>query len=85
LGNHYHKETEVFFYLINESAKVDVINVKTKEMETFNLRTNEGVIFKTNYAHAIRFLEESNFMMGKSLPYNSSAPDTYPLEVPEVK
>lgn len=85
MANHYHKKTEVFFFLTSGSAKVDTINVKTKETESFVLKPKEGVIFKVNYSHAIRYLEDSTFVMGKSVEYNPDDPDTYLFKVPVVQ
>ena len=85
MGNHYHKETLLFFYITKGAAKIDIINVKSKVVESFILKAHQGVIFKPNHSHAIRFLELSNFVMGKSLKYDPINPDTYPFTVPEVK
>ena len=85
MANHYHKKTQVFFYITKGAVKVDIINVYNKELSTFNLKVNEGVIFKPNYSHAIRFLQPSTFVMGKSIKYDEHSPDTYPFVVPDVK
>ncbi len=82
MGNHYHKKTDVFFYVTKGSVEVKMIGVKNGKLkEKFILKQNEGVIFKTWYSHAIKFLEESNFVMGKSLKYDEKDPDTFKLAV----
>jgi hypothetical protein len=45
------------------------------------LRAGQGVILNTNESHAIRFIEESDFVMLKSLRYNPADPDTYQFPV----
>lgn len=84
MGNHYHQETKVFFCITRGSVKIDVIDVKNKKTETFTLKKSECVVFKPFYSHAIRFIENSEFIMGKDIAYNLSNPDTYPFEVPNV-
>ncbi len=84
MGNHYHKETSVFFFLVDGSVQIDIVSVRLDEKETLSLNPNEGVILVPNYSHAIRFREDSTFVMGKSKKYDKDNPDTYPLEVPEL-
>ena len=83
LGNHYHRKTQVFFFLSKGSARIDTVHVETGERKRLSLEANQGIIFRTNEAHAIRFLEESEFIMLKSVCYNPAHPDTFshPLAV----
>jgi dTDP-4-dehydrorhamnose 3,5-epimerase-like enzyme len=81
LGNHYHKKTLVFFYLSSGSARIATIHVETEEKDVFFLKSGQGVILSTNESHAIRFIEESDFIMLKSLRYDPADPDTYPFPV----
>lgn len=83
MGNHYHKNTSVFFFVIEGSVKIDIIGVDDDSKETIVLKPNEGTILVPNFSHAIRFTQESTFVMGKSKKYDKDNPDTYPLEVPE--
>jgi perosamine synthetase len=85
MGNHYHKKTSVFFYLTRGSASVNIMNVVTKEVNNAQLNTRSGLIFSPDFSHSIKFLEKSDFVMGKSIEYNSTDPDTFPLQVPDVK
>lgn len=82
MGNHYHKTTDVFFFVTKGSVKIDFIHVKTKKLSVVHLLKNEGVIFKRNYSHAISFLEDSVFIQAKSKKYDVDYPDTYPFVVP---
>jgi dTDP-4-dehydrorhamnose 3,5-epimerase-like enzyme len=81
MGNHYHKQTTVFFYLTKGSAHIKIVNVETLSAEEFQLEQNEGVILNTLESHGIEFLEPSEFIMLKSLKYDSSNPDTYHFPV----
>ena len=66
MGNHYHKKTEVFFFTIKGRVEIDVINVKTKSTDFVELDKDEGIMFLPYFSHAIKFMEDSIFMMGKS-------------------
>lgn len=77
LGHHYHKKTEVFFCLTRGRAEVALVQVETGERERLLLEAPQGVRLRVNESHAIRFLEESDFIMLKSRPYDPSDPDTF--------
>lgn len=81
IGNHYHKKTLIFFYLTCGSAQIKTINVETGLRDEFQLQANRGVLLNVNESHAIRFLEDSEFIMLKSLRYDSEDPDTYGFPV----
>lgn len=81
IGNHYHKKTIIFFYLTSGSARITTIHVETEDKDAFLLQAGQGVILNTNESHAIRFIEESDFVMLKSLRYNPADPDTYQFPV----
>lgn len=83
MGNHYHKQTDVFFYIIKGEAKVDIVDVETKEIGSAILSKNEGIYLERNFSHAIRFKEETIFIMGKSKKYDSHNADTFSLIIPE--
>jgi len=83
MGNHYHRRTRVFFYLLAGEADVRTVNVETGAKERFRLEENRGVYFEPGESHAIRFGEDSEFLMVKSLPYDPADPDTIGFEVPE--
>ncbi len=78
LGNHYHRKTRVFFYLTRGAARVVILNVETGEKEAFTLERDQGCFFEVNESHAVRFTEEGEFVMLKSLAYDPANPDTYP-------
>jgi dTDP-4-dehydrorhamnose 3,5-epimerase-like enzyme len=83
LGNHYHKRTVIFFHLTRGSAHIKTVHVETGERDEFHLSATQGVMLRTDESHAIRFLEDSEFIMLKSLNYNPDDPDTFPFPVEE--
>ena len=83
MGNHYHRRTRVFFYLLAGAADVRTVGVETGATERFELDANQGVFFEPGESHAIRFRKESEFLMLKSLPYDPTDPDTIEYPVPE--
>lgn len=82
MGNHFHKRTRVFFYLLAGSAQVRTVAVATNQTDAFALRAGEGVVLEPGESHAIDFREDSEFLMAKSLPYDPEDPDTFPHPVP---
>ena len=83
MGNHYHKKTEIFFFLKKGAARISVVHVENGERDRFTLEENQGVVLRTCESHAIRFVEDSEFIMMKSLRYNTDDPDTFPFPVEE--
>lgn len=84
MGNHYHKKTLVLFFIISGKVRVDTISIKTKEKSSFEINKNEGYLFEPNCSHAINFLENSTFLMAKSLAYNAKDDDTFVYKVPQI-
>jgi len=77
MGNHYHKHTVIFFYIVRGEARITTVNVETGEKDRFVLESGRGVMLMTNESHAINFTEESEFILLKSLRYCPEDPDTY--------
>ena len=77
MGQHYHKKTEIFFCLTKGKAEVTIVHVETREREQLLLEAPQGVRLRVNESHAIRFLEDSGFIMLKSLRYDPSDSDTF--------
>ena len=82
MGNHYHRRTRIFFHLLSGRAGVRTVDVETGTRDKFLLDENEGVFLEPGESHAIRFLVDSEFLMLKSLPYDSQDPDTFAHPVP---
>ncbi len=82
MGNHYHNETLVFFFLVQGVAAVRTVNVATQARDSFMLTSGQGVILHTGESHVIEFVQPSDFIMLKSLRYDPANPDTfhYPVD-----
>jgi dTDP-4-dehydrorhamnose 3,5-epimerase-like enzyme len=81
LGDHYHKLTRIFFFITKGSVSIKTVHVETGARDEFALGSNEGVFLAVNESHAIKFMEQSEFIMLKSLRYDPDAPDTYHFSV----
>lgn len=77
MGDHYHKQTSVFFFLTSGSARVKNLHVQTKKRESFELKKNEGTVFEPFVTHAIMFHQDSTFIMLKTKKYDAKNTDTY--------
>jgi dTDP-4-dehydrorhamnose 3,5-epimerase-like enzyme len=83
MGNHYHRRTRVFFYLLDGSVGISTVDVESGARDDFLLAENEGVFLEPGESHAIRFLVDSRFLMMKSEPYDPADPDTISFPVGE--
>lgn len=83
MGNHYHRRTRIFFYLLAGRARVRTVDVDSGRTDGFELAENDGVLLEPGESHAIRFLADSDFLMLKSLPYDEKDPDTFAHPVPD--
>jgi len=81
MGNHFHKKTRVFFFLVSGGAAIKTVNVETKATDSFALSEGEGVYLEPGESHSIRYKTESEFVMLKSLPYDPKDPDTFPYPI----
>jgi dTDP-4-dehydrorhamnose 3,5-epimerase-like enzyme len=81
MGNHFHKKTRIFFFLVSGSATVRTVDVATGATDAFQLSEEEGVYLEPGESHSIRYESESEFVMLKSLPYDPKEPDTYEYPV----
>jgi quercetin dioxygenase-like cupin family protein len=81
LGNHYHKKTEIFLYLLTGTAEIRTVHVQSGQRDQFRLEAGSGVILHAYHSHAIRFTKESEVFMLKSLRYDEADPDTYSFPV----
>lgn len=81
IGNHYHKRTRMFFFILSGRATVDIVNVETSERRTCEVEAQHGLHLEPGEAHAIRFLTESTFLLLKSQPYDENDPDTFAYSV----
>lgn len=81
LGNHFHKVTDVFVYLVAGCASVVQMDLGSGTERRGALAAGEGVWLRINVAHAIRFEEDSSIIVLKSQHYNDDDSDTFPHHV----
>ncbi|MEP7293741.1 MAG: hypothetical protein ABI835_18280 [Chloroflexota bacterium] len=81
LGHHYHKETRVFFYVVQGAVEIKTLHVDTGATDKFQLHDGEGVILQTFESHVIRFQTPTQFIMMKSKRYDPGNPDTFEMRV----
>lgn len=79
LGNHYHKKTDLFVYLLRGAAEIRTVDVESGEQDRFMLESGSGVILQSFQSHAIRFVQESEAIILKSCRFDKADPDTYPF------
>jgi quercetin dioxygenase-like cupin family protein len=82
MGNHYHQQTQVFFFMLSGQVEGVTENVQTQARDHFILNALEGVILQPNISHKLTFAQGGAFLLLKSLPYDPQNPDTfhYPVE-----
>jgi quercetin dioxygenase-like cupin family protein len=77
LGNHYHKLTRMFFYLVQGEARVDVVDVASGTRWSRRVAAGEGLYLECGEAHAIRFSRESNYLLLKARRFSPTDADTF--------
>lgn len=81
MGDHFHRQTVVFFFLTAGAAQIDTVDVTSGERDRVRLDANQGLLLRTGESHAIRFLQDSQFVMLKSRRYDAADPDTFAFPV----
>ena len=77
MGQHYHRKTQIFFFLTRGQAEITLEDINTKRQQKVTLHEKEGILLQTNQAHLIEFATASDFLLMKSKPYSDENPDTY--------
>jgi quercetin dioxygenase-like cupin family protein len=83
MGNHYHCETRIYFYVTRGEVDVDVCEIGTGERKRVHLTGGKGLYLEPGESHAIRFRQASEFILLKSKRYDPADPDTFPYVVEE--
>lgn len=81
MGQHYHRQATLFFYLANGQARISTVHVETAAKDQFVLSAKQGVFLPPMESHAIRFLEESDFVLLKTKAYDPANSDIVPFPV----
>jgi hypothetical protein len=83
VGNHYHRVTSVYLFLVDGAARVELRDVNSGGRLGYDLQAGHGTLLKPNVSHAVCFVERSRYVMLKSRPYSADDPDTFDLAVNE--
>lgn len=81
MGNHYHTQTDVFFYLIDGQVEIVSHAVNTGKRTTDSLQPRQGLLLKPHTAHAICFKTESTFILLKSRRHDPQNDDAVSYRV----
>jgi len=81
IGNHYHKITKIFFFLVKGMVRIRTVHVQTGMRDEFIVKGNQGTLLIPYESHAIEFLEDSEIVMLKTHRYDPDAPDTFEYPV----
>ena len=77
LGDHYHKATDLFFFLVEGRCRVDIDCLDTGLRRTVDLEPGKGLHIVAFEAHAVRFEAASRFIMLKSRAFDPDLPHIY--------
>lgn len=81
IGNHYHKVTKIFFFLVKGVVRIRTVNVQTGNRDELMMQSGQGTTLLPYESHAIEFLEDSEIIMLKTHRYDPNAPDTFDYPV----
>ena len=81
MGNHYHKETDVFYFLFSGRARIVIRHIDSEKRDEFVIGAMEGVIFKTFETHTVTFEESGAYLLLRSRPYDPKNTDTFDFPV----
>ncbi len=81
IGNHYHKKTRMFFFVLTGLAIANIVNVETGERRTIDIDERHGLHLNPGEAHAISFETETTYVLLKSQTYDENDPDTFAYSV----
>ena len=81
MGNHYHKETDVFYFLLSGRARIVIRRIDSSHRDEFVIGAMEGVIFKPFETHTVTFEESGVYLLLRSRPYDPKNTDTFEFPV----
>lgn len=79
LGNHYHKENVVLFFVAAGTVRIVSRDVrkKGKKKQTITLNSNEGALIYPYETHTCTFVEKSSFLLLKANKFSQSKKDLF--------
>lgn len=78
-GNHYHKVTEEFFFVVNGHAKVTIQNVTTKEESSFIVKKGDSFSVYPYNLHTLDFVEDTLIMSFYSKEFDMNDTDIFTI------
>jgi dTDP-4-dehydrorhamnose 3,5-epimerase-like enzyme len=78
-GGHYHKKLKETFYLIEGKAMLETVNVKTKELTSFDITPGQIFSIEPYTFHTLKMLTDTIFFIGYTRAFDSRNPDIYIL------
>lgn len=81
LGNHYHRRTDIFFFMERGRARVRTVTPGSGRSREFVVTAQQGMFLPAGLAHAIQFKRLSTFLLLKSRPHQDRRSDVvlYPV------
>lgn len=76
-GNHYHKKTKEFFYIINGGVNFTLMNIRSKKECLFTAIQNDLIVIPTYHFHKLEFLSDTLMLSGYTIQYDPKKPDIY--------
>lgn len=80
-GNHYHKRTKEFFFVLEGEIKFVTVDEDTKERHETVCPPGDRIEIPPTVRHALKSITDSTIIEYKNEAYNDENPDTFPFEV----
>ena len=78
-GNHYHKVTEEFFYVIEGEAKVVLRNIKTGQVTKFIISSKESFTVTPYHYHTLEFIRDTQILSFYSKEFDINDTDIFTI------
>lgn len=78
-GNHFHKETEEYFYIIKGKVNVTITNINSKEKKIFNVESGDYFHVYPYNLHVLKFIEDTQIMSFYSKEFDPNHTDIYKI------
>jgi UDP-2-acetamido-2,6-beta-L-arabino-hexul-4-ose reductase len=84
-GNHYHKEKQEFFFVIQGKCEIAIKDLKSEQSESIIVSDKDNLLVSVepNKAHAIKNVGKNELILLALVnkPLDQNNPDTYPYKV----
>ena len=79
-GNHYHKKTHEYYFVLQGKISVELVDVKSKKKRKIIMDKKDGKLLRIGpyVAHASKSFSKDTILLAyDTLPYNLENPDTF--------